>query len=95
MAHFIVCKKTSDATNIAILFFKKVVRLHELSRSIVFDIDTKFVGHFWRTLWKNLGTNLKFNSTYHLQTDGKIEVVNRTLGNILRILVSEHLMQWD
>ena len=95
MAHFIACKKTNDATNIANLFFSEIVKLHGLPLSIVSDKDTQFVGHFWRSLWNKLGTNLIFSSSYHPQIDGQTEVVNRSLGNILRSLVYEHPKQWD
>ena len=93
MAHFIACKKTNDATNIANLFFSKIVKFHGLPLKIVSNMDTKFVGHFWRTIWKNLGTNLSFSFAYHPQTDGQTEVLNRRLGNILRSLVYENLKQ--
>jgi len=95
MEHFIPCQKTSDATHITNLFFKEVVRLHGLPKSIISDQDTKFVGNFWRTLWNNMGTKLSFSSAYHPQMDGQTEVVNMSLGDLLRSLVTEHHSQWD
>ncbi|KAI4313089.1 hypothetical protein MLD38_037861 [Melastoma candidum] len=95
MAHFIPCQKTDDATNVADLYFREVLRLHGVPKSIVSDRDTKFLSYFWKTLWHKLGTKLVFSTAYHPQTDGQTEVVNRTMAAILRTLVSKNQKDWD
>jgi hypothetical protein len=52
MTHFVPCAKTMDVTHIEDLYFKEIVKLHGILKPITSDKDQKFVGHFWRTLWR-------------------------------------------
>ncbi|CAA7023990.1 unnamed protein product [Microthlaspi erraticum] len=87
--------RTDDAFNVAILFFREVYRLHGLPSSSVSDRDTRFFSHFLCSLRKLLRTSLDISSTYHSQSDGETEVVNRSLENLLFCLVDVNVKSWD
>lgn len=73
----------------------EIYRLHGLPTSIVSDRDTRFLSHFWWSLWKMLHTSLDMSMAYHPQTEGQTEVTNRALGNMLRCLVGDNLRSWE
>jgi len=50
MAHYVSCHKTNDASYIAELYFKEIIRLYYVPKTIISDKDSKFICNFWRSL---------------------------------------------
>ena len=79
MCILIPCNKQITIEQTVKLFFEHVWVHFGLPTSIVSDRDTRFVGKFWSSLWELMDTKLKKSTSFHPQTDGQTEVVNRTL----------------
>jgi hypothetical protein len=77
--HFIPIKSTCKEIDIANVFMKEIFKLHGMPKKIVSDRDTKFTSNFWKSLMAVLETKLLFSTTYHPQTDGQMERVNRVI----------------
>jgi hypothetical protein len=69
-AHFVPMHTTYQALDIARVFISEIVRLHEMSKRIIFDRGLMCTGRFWTSFREALGTLLNFSTTYHLEKDG-------------------------
>jgi len=69
MSHFIPYDKSDDVSHIAHLYFKEVINLHDVPRSIVFDGDFLFLEVFMEII-RNQAL------IQHYLSPGKTEVTN-------------------
>nr|GEU97841.1 hypothetical protein VITISV_028238 [Tanacetum cinerariifolium] len=58
------------------------------------DRDLRFTGRFWTELFKIIGTDLNFFTSFHPQTDGQTKKVNALLKLYLRHCVSANQHDW-
>ena len=94
-AHFCALQRPFTTSAVAQIFMDQVFKLHGMSHSIDSDCDPSFTNNFWQEFFKLQGTQLHLNTTYHPQTDGQTEVVNKCLETYLRCFSSEKKNQWD
>ena len=88
-AHFLPIKITYSLEQLADLYVREIVRLHGIPISIISDRDSRFTSTFWRSVQRAMGTQLKFSTAFHPQTDGQTERTIQTLEDMLRACVME------
>ena len=93
--HLLPMTMMVTARGIAWLILKEVMRLHGIPESIVSDQDTKFTSIFWKELHRLMGSKLLMSTMFHPQTDGATEWANRSIAQILRIVVLNDQKDWS
>ena len=58
--------------------------MHGIPVTIVSDRDPRFTSGFWRSLQRVVGTELRYSSAYHPQTDEHMERTIQTIEDMLR-----------
>ena len=71
-----------------------IQKLHGNPMIIVSSRDPIFTGNFLKKLFSYLGTQIAHSSSYHPQSDGKTEKVNKCLQGFIRCFVSDKQTQW-
>ena len=94
-AHVIAIKMTWGVQKLAEVFVAEIIRLHGTPKTIVSDRDGRFMSGFWKELHKAMGTELRFSTAFHPQTDGQSERTIQTLEDMLRSCVLDRPTGWE
>jgi hypothetical protein len=92
--HFSTLSHPFKASTVSTAFMATIQKLHGIPNIIVSDRDPIFTINFWIELFSCLGTQLAHRSSYHPQSDGQTEIVNKCLEGYLHCFVSDKQTQW-
>jgi transposase InsO family protein/predicted aspartyl protease len=95
MRHFIPCRTTTSAQDLADMFITDIFRLHGLPDNIVSDRGTQFASDFWQHLCTRLQIQSRLSTAFHPETDGQTERMNATMEQYLRAYVSYQQDDWS
>ncbi|QRV77130.1 Retrotransposable element Tf2 protein [Ceratobasidium sp. AG-Ba] len=92
--HFIPCRESMNASELAQLFLDHVWKLHGTPDRTISDRGPTFKSHFLKALYQRLGIRPSLSSAFHPETDGQTERVNQTVEHYLRAFVSHKQDDW-
>jgi transposase InsO family protein len=94
-AYFIPTTKNVTAQGTARLLIDNVIKQRGLPEGgIISDRDPRFTAALWQEVWKLLQTPLRMSTSYHPQSDGQTERVNKTMEVGLRAHANKTKTNW-
>lgn len=95
MRHFVPCRTTTSAPDLANLFLQHIWRLHGLSQDIISDRGPQFASNFWWQLYSCLKITPRMSTAFHTETNGQTERANQTMEQYLHAFVSHQQDDWS
>ncbi|SCZ96254.1 BZ3500_MvSof-1268-A1-R1_Chr8-2g10073 [Microbotryum saponariae] len=88
------CEQTITAKGCVELFFQFVFPQWGIPTQIVSDRDPRWTSDLWRAMFEGLGTTLLLSTSFHPQTNGRIERMHRDLNAMMRQIMNEEQTNW-
>jgi hypothetical protein len=95
MTHLAATTTDVSAPGVAQLFVDRVVSLHGVPRKIISDRDPRFTGKFFQAVCDILNARNALSTSFHPQTDGQTERMNRVVEETMRHYISADQSDWD
>ncbi|CDJ63804.1 hypothetical protein ENH_00052380 [Eimeria necatrix] len=95
MAHFVPAKKSFTAADTVELLADRLIRDHGFPEVLISDRDPRFQSDLWNQLCRRFNIKRCMPSSYHPQSDGQTERVNRTLEQMLRTYIRSDEREWE
>ena len=93
-AHFIPLSHPYSVLSVAQAFVDNIIKLHGPPKMIISDRDRIFTSQLWKDIFSALKVELRYNTAYHPQTDGRTERVNQCLETYLRCMTTSAPKKW-
>ena len=89
------CAKGIDATQIAQLFLRRIMRDFGIPQVVISDRDLQFASEVWTNILPLIGSRMTLVSTHHPQSDGQSERMIQTLLRVVRSYAQTAAEQWE
>ncbi|MBW0460298.1 hypothetical protein O181_000013 [Austropuccinia psidii MF-1] len=93
--HLIPCQEKLTSAHLSSLFLACFVRYHGFPDCLVKDRGSVFVSSFWQTFCSRVRLKHTPSTTYHPQTNGQTEHLNKTLEDYLRHFCTFWQSNWE
>jgi len=84
-----------DAKEIIKMFEKEILTKYGTPKSVVGDGGSVFMSKKWEDYRAQFNIENHSTSSYHPDSDGQTERVNKQIGDIMRIYCSSHQHEWE